>query len=104
MTEPVTYVNVIVPPLKVKRIPAGFRLSPKRTTKDLAVIKKAIRVAGKKLRIHSDKTLNQNLEFCCGDLAEAYRVGAEEAQHAIVDRLVRLSLEVIKTREAKCQQ
>ena len=50
-------------------------------------MKKAIRLASKKIRILSDKPLNQNLSFCCDDMADAFRQGVFEAQHEIVSRL-----------------
>jgi hypothetical protein len=51
------------------------------------VLNKAIRAAAKKLPLRSDKVIRQNLEFVTDDLAEAYRIGAEEAQREIVIRL-----------------
>lgn len=51
---------------------------------------KAIRIAGKKLPFKSAKQTNEMLEMFVGDFAEAYRVGAEEAQREIVARLVEL--------------
>lgn len=47
----------------------------------------AIRAAKKKLPIMSDRRLNTNLEWAADSLAEAYRIGAEEAQNEIVGRL-----------------
>lgn len=55
------------------------------------VIDRAIKAAQKKLPILRDKPLNQNLEMFCGDFAEAYRVGAQEAQEEIISRLRELS-------------
>lgn len=51
---------------------------------------KAIKAAGKKIRVLSTKALNSNLEHFCGDFAEAYRCGVEEAQGEIVKRLQEL--------------
>jgi hypothetical protein len=52
---------------------------------------KAIREAGKKLSFASRKQQNQILEFAADDLADAYRIGAEEAQREIVARLRELA-------------
>ena len=57
---------------------------------------KALKLALKKLPRLNDKATQENLDFivgCCARcsearaLAEAYRIGAEEAQHEIVARL-----------------
>lgn len=53
-------------------------------------IDRAIKAAGKKVRILSTKALNSNLEAFCGDFAEAYRTGVEEAQGEIISRLMEL--------------
>jgi hypothetical protein len=58
-------------------------------TKSLA---KAVKVARKKIRCLSTAALNSNLEHFCGDFAEAYRCGVEEAQGEIVKRLQELQL------------
>jgi hypothetical protein len=50
----------------------------------------AIRAATKRLPIRGDKALEANLEMAVGSLAEAYRIGAEEAQHEIAQRLMAL--------------
>lgn len=55
--------------------------------------RKAIAETGKKLRFLPEGKLNANLEFC-GDFAEAYRVGAEEAQGEIETRLRALQLKL----------
>lgn len=47
----------------------------------------AIRAATKRLPIRGDKALQENLEMAAGTLAEAYRIGAEEAQHEIARRI-----------------
>jgi hypothetical protein len=57
---------------------------------DRRVISRALSAARKKIRILSRKQLNQNLSFCCGDLADAYEAGVHEAQMDIVDRLLAL--------------
>jgi hypothetical protein len=53
----------------------------------------ALRAARKALPIRGDRALNAALEFAAGDLAEAYRIGAEEAQGQIVARLRALPTE-----------
>lgn len=57
----------------------------------LSVIDKAIREAGKKLPFTSRKSQNEILEYAADDLADAYRIGAEEAQREIVTRLRELA-------------
>lgn len=52
--------------------------------------RKAIPAISKKIRILSDKALNSNLDAFCGDFAEAYRCGVEEAQGEMIDRLQNL--------------
>lgn len=47
----------------------------------------AVRAASKRLPINPDRKLNERLDYFCGDFAEAYRIGAEEAQREIVARL-----------------
>lgn len=49
--------------------------------------KDALRAVMKKLPIRGDKALNENLEMAAGSLAEAYRIGAEEAQFEIAARI-----------------
>lgn len=49
---------------------------------------KAIREAGRKLPFASEKKQNEMLEWAAGSLAEAYRIGAEEAQCEIGRRLM----------------
>jgi len=51
----------------------------------------ALKAAQKKIRCLSTKALNSNLEHFCGDFAEAYRTGVEEAQGEIVKRLQELA-------------
>lgn len=68
--------------------------------------KQALRAARAKLPIRGDKALQANLDLVIGGscqrctagkaLAEAYRIGAEEAQREIVARI-----ESIKTKEPK---
>ncbi len=50
-------------------------------------LKAAVRVAKLKLPIKTDRQLNDILQHAADDLAEAYRIGAEEAQGEIVGRL-----------------
>lgn len=52
---------------------------------------KAIRAASKRLPFKSAKQMNELLEYAADDLAEAYRIGAEEAQGQIVLRLKNLA-------------
>lgn len=47
----------------------------------------AIKAAAKRLPIVGDRVLNERLEWAAGDMAEAYRIGAEEAQGEIIARL-----------------
>jgi hypothetical protein len=44
-------------------------------------------VAAKRIRCLPDKKLEDNLSYFCGSMAEAYRVGVEEAQGEILSRL-----------------
>lgn len=60
-------------------------------------LEKAIRAAGKKLPFKSTKQQNELLQYAADDMADAYRIGAEEAQQEIVTRL-RLLVQ-IKTKE-----
>ena len=50
-------------------------------------LSRVLRAAGKKIPFASEKRQNDVLEFACGTLAEAYRIGAEEAQGEILRRL-----------------
>lgn len=52
---------------------------------------KAVREAGKKLRIKPDRQLEAMLDGAGFSLADAYRCGAEEAQSEIVRRMSVLS-------------
>lgn len=52
---------------------------------------KAIRAAGKRLPFRTVKQQNELLEFAADDLADAYRIGAEEAQGVIIARLRELA-------------
>lgn len=55
-------------------------------------LKKAIRLAGKKLPFRSERKMREYLGYACGSLEEAYKIGAEEAQAAIVQRLVNFAM------------
>lgn len=70
--------------------PAYDEQRPSKGLKPSRVLGKAISAARKKIRILSRKQLNQNLSFCCGDLADAFEAGVQEAQMDIVDRLLAL--------------
>lgn len=52
----------------------------------------AIRAASKRLPFRSEKAAQSYLEYAADSLAEAYRIGAEEAQGEIVRRLKILCL------------
>ena len=60
------------------------------------VLRMAIRAANRRLPFSTTIRQNAMLENICADFAEAYRIGAEEAQNEIVARLL-----VIKAREEK---
>lgn len=53
----------------------------------LTDIDSAINEASKRLPLLSVRQRNKSLEFAAGSMAEAYQIGAEEAQEAIIDRL-----------------
>lgn len=50
-------------------------------------LKKAIRIARKRIPTLRNKALNDNLSYFCGSLADAFRQGVSEAQTEIVCRL-----------------
>lgn len=50
----------------------------------------ALRAAGKQLPFASRRDQNRELAFAADDMADAYRIGAEEAQREIIHRLQRL--------------
>lgn len=56
----------------------------------LTPLDKAIRAAGKRLPFKPAKQQNELLEYAADDLADAYRIGAEEAQGEIIARLQEL--------------
>lgn len=49
--------------------------------------RKALTEAGKKIKVLPTRKLNDQLDYAAGDLAEAYRIGVEEAQGEILSRL-----------------
>ena len=59
--------------------------------KRLTELEKAVRVASKRLPVVRGKLLDERLNWACGTLADAYRIGIDEAQEAIVYRLQQLS-------------
>jgi hypothetical protein len=61
---------------------------------DARTLRRAIKAASKKIRLLGNRLLNANLECCCGDMAEAYQVGVEEAQGEIISRLMELQAKV----------
>jgi len=53
----------------------------------LKMIDKAIRAAGRKLPLRSERDREKMLEYAATNMAEAYQIGAEEAQGEILNRL-----------------
>lgn len=53
----------------------------------LKVIDKAIRAVDRKIKFYSEKRRNEMLSYAAGDMAEAYQIGAEEAQGEFLARL-----------------
>ena len=53
---------------------------------DKITVKRAVQLASRKIHLQTDKRIEENLSHFCGSMAEAYRIGAEEAQRAIVSR------------------
>ncbi|HXR93736.1 MAG TPA: hypothetical protein VN750_26020 [Steroidobacteraceae bacterium] len=51
------------------------------------MIDKALRAAGSKLPLRSTKARNEMLAYAAMDMAEAYQIGAEEAQSEVIRRL-----------------
>ena len=49
--------------------------------------KQALRAVLAKLPIRGDKALQESLEFYAGSMAEAYRLGVQEAQACIAARV-----------------
>ena len=61
----------------------------------LKAIKKAIKTAGRKLPLKSEKARNEMLAFAADDMAEAYQIGVEEAQREIVYRLRQIQAQLV---------
>lgn len=74
------------------RSDVGGSVSVQRITKG-----QALRAARARLPILGDKALQQNLECITDSLAEAYRIGAEEAQQLIVRRIDAIGNKVSKS-------
>lgn len=53
----------------------------------LKTIDKAIRAVERKIKFYSASHRNAMLEYAAGDMAEAYQIGAEEAQGEMLARL-----------------
>lgn len=53
----------------------------------LKIIDKAIRAVERKIHFYSEKRRNEMLSYAAGDMAEAYQIGAEEAQGEFLARL-----------------
>jgi hypothetical protein len=53
----------------------------------LKAIDKAIHAVERKIPFRSEKARNEMLSYAAGDLAEAYLIGAEEAQGEFLARL-----------------
>lgn len=51
---------------------------------------KIMRAAAARIPIKSNRSLEESLEYVAGSMAEAYRVGVEEAQEYILGRLERI--------------
>lgn len=58
------------------------------------VLDRAIKEARKKLPFKRDQDMNDLLEYAADDFAEAYKVGAQEAQSEIINRL-----QILKAKE-----
>jgi hypothetical protein len=57
---------------------------------ELAVLRKACKEASKKIRNVRDSVICRNLQDAGLDALQAYKLGQEEAQGAVVGRLLRL--------------
>lgn len=64
-------------------------------------IDKAIKAASKRLPFASEKKQNEQLEWAAGSLAEAYRIGAEEAQGEILNRLRKIAEDENRTAKSE---
>lgn len=56
----------------------------------VSAVRKAKRAVAKRLSFKSEKQQNEMLAYAAGSLAEAYRIGAEEAQTEFLYRLDQL--------------
>lgn len=56
----------------------------------ISAVRKAKRAVAKRLSFKSEKQQNEMLEYAAGSMAEAYRIGAEEAQTEFLYRLDQL--------------
>jgi hypothetical protein len=50
-------------------------------------LQKALRLATNKIPVLGDVKLLKNLDWACGDMAEAYRLGVQETQYEICRRI-----------------
>ena len=71
-----------------------MRNSIKTPPSATGVLHTAIRAATRKLPFKSARQQNEMLQYVAGDLAEAYRIGAEEAQEEISRRLATILISV----------
>lgn len=63
------------------------------------LLSRVLHAAAKELPFRSDQAIEHNLSFAAGSLAEAYRIGAEEAQAEILRRLRALDPELRELRD-----
>lgn len=70
----------------------------------LKVIDKAIRAVKRKLPFRSEKARNEMLSYAANDMAEAYLIGAEEAQGEFLSRLQSIRRAIQAPQEAKHEQ
>lgn len=61
-----------------------------KETETVKALRRALRTAAKKLPLKSEKARNHILEWAAGSMAEAYEIGAEEAQGVILTRIEQL--------------
>lgn len=62
--------------------------------------RKALPETRKRIKVLSDRQLEANLEYAAGSMAEAYRIGVEEAQGEIESRLRALQAKLVATSPA----
>lgn len=65
----------------------------------LKTIDKAIRAVERKIKFYSEKRRNEMLSYAAGDMAEAYQIGAEEAQGEMLSRLQAIRAALIPKRQ-----